>query len=56
MSPIMGDENGEGEVMRCGHFRRGREGGGETTPRCSRQMTQRRVTWRPGRPKVATGV
>jgi hypothetical protein len=34
MMPITGDENGEGEVIGCGHFWRGRGGGGEAAPRC----------------------
>jgi hypothetical protein len=32
MSPVTGDRNREGEVMECGHFLRGRGGGGETAP------------------------
>jgi hypothetical protein len=40
MAPVTGDRNGEGETMGCGHFQRGREGGGETTPWCWRQTTQ----------------
>jgi hypothetical protein len=43
MAPVTGDENGEGDVMGCGHFRRGRGGGGEAAPRCGRQTAQRRA-------------
>jgi hypothetical protein len=46
MAPVTGDENREGDVMGCGHFRRGRGGGGEAAPRCGRQTTQRRAAWR----------
>jgi hypothetical protein len=34
MMPITGDGNGEGEVIGCSHFWRGRGGGGEAAPRC----------------------
>jgi hypothetical protein len=34
MASVTGDENGEGEAMRCGRFQRGRGGGGEAAPRC----------------------
>jgi hypothetical protein len=34
MSSITGDGNVEGEVMGCGHFQRGRWGGGEVSPQC----------------------
>jgi hypothetical protein len=34
MAPITGDGNVEGEVMGCGHFWRGRWGGGEVSPQC----------------------
>jgi hypothetical protein len=30
MAPVTRDENGEGEALRCGHFRRGRRRGGTT--------------------------
>jgi hypothetical protein len=56
MTSVMGDGNREGEVMGCIHFFRGREGGGEVSPRCLRQMTQRRVARWPGRPKAAASV
>jgi hypothetical protein len=32
MAPVMGDENREGEVMRCGHFQRGRRQGDSMVP------------------------
>jgi hypothetical protein len=57
MAPVMGDGNGEEEAMLCGRFKRGRGGGGgEVASQCRRQTTQRRATWRPARPKVASGV
>jgi hypothetical protein len=31
-------------VMGCDHFRRGRRGGGEPTPRCRRRTTRQRST------------
>jgi hypothetical protein len=34
MTPVTGDGNREGEMLGCGHFWRGRGGGGETVPRC----------------------
>jgi hypothetical protein len=37
MMSVMRDENGEGEVIECGHFRRG---GGEAASQCCRQITQ----------------
>jgi hypothetical protein len=56
MAPVMGDGNGEGEALGCGHFRRGRRGGGEATSRCQRWTTLRRVTRRPVRPKAVVGI
>jgi hypothetical protein len=38
--PVMGDGNGEGEAMECGHFQRGRGGGGEAAPWCGRRTAQ----------------
>jgi hypothetical protein len=46
----------EEEAIWCGCFRRRRERGGETAPRCQRRMTQQRVAWRPRRSKAAAGV
>jgi hypothetical protein len=40
MASVIGHENREGEAMRCGHFRRGRGGGGEVAPWCWRWTTQ----------------
>jgi hypothetical protein len=42
MTPVTGDENGEGEVMGCGHLGGGGRGG-ETAPQYRRRMTQRRA-------------
>jgi hypothetical protein len=56
MAPVMGDGNGEEEAILCGRFKRGRGGGGEVASQCRRQTTQRRATWRPARPNVASGV
>jgi hypothetical protein len=46
MVPVIGDENMEGEAMGCGHFRRGRGGGGEVAPRCRWRTTKERAAWR----------
>jgi hypothetical protein len=43
MTPVTRDENGEGETMGCGHFWRGRGGGGEAAPWYRRQTTQQRA-------------
>jgi hypothetical protein len=56
MTPITRDENGEGEAMGCDRFQRGRGGGGEATPRCRRQTTQRKAVRRLGRLKAAADV
>jgi hypothetical protein len=39
MASVTGDGNGEGEVMGCGRFQRGREGGGDAAPQCHSWMT-----------------
>jgi hypothetical protein len=39
MASVTRIENGEGEVMGCNRFRRGRGGGGEATPPCRRGTT-----------------
>jgi hypothetical protein len=56
ITPIMGDENGEGEVIGCGHFRRRRGGGGDVTTWCQRRTTQQRAARRSGRPKAGATV
>jgi hypothetical protein len=40
MAMVTGDGNGEGEVIGCSYFQRGRGGGGEAAPWCRRRMTQ----------------
>jgi hypothetical protein len=56
MTLVMGDENGEGEVMGCDRFQRGRGGGGKAAPQHRWRTPQQRVMRRLRRPKVATGV
>jgi hypothetical protein len=38
VAPVLRDGNEEWEAMGCGHFWRGKGGGGDTAPRCQRQM------------------
>jgi hypothetical protein len=46
MVPVIGDENREGEAMRCGRFQRGRGGGGEAAPRCRWRTIKQRAAQR----------
>jgi hypothetical protein len=56
MTSVTRDENREGEAIGCGHFRRGRGGGGEEAPQCRRRTTQQSGARWPGRSKAVASI